>query len=203
VPALASMRHRLEHLEMIDEGQAAELGSFGVVASVQPGFDASWGGTGDMYARRLGLPRGTQLNPFSQLAANGVLLALGSDAPVTPVDPWRSVQAAVNHRTDGFGISPRAAFTAHTRGGWRAAGVDDGVTGTLVPGAPATYAVWDAGELVVAGTDSRVQRWSTDPRSGVPPLPDLSPQAPMPRCLRTVLRGKTIFKHNPEDDELV
>jgi predicted amidohydrolase YtcJ len=203
VPALASMRHRLEHLEMIDEGQAAELGSFGVVASVQPGFDASWGGTGDMYARRLGLPRGTQLNPFSQLAANGVLLALGSDAPVTPVDPWRSVQAAVNHRTDGFGISPRAAFTAHTRGGWRAAGVDDGVTGTLVPGAPATYAVWEAGELVVAGTDSRVQRWSTDPRSGVPPLPDLSPQAPMPRCLRTVLRGKTIFKHNPEDDELV
>lgn len=202
-PALASMRHRLEHLEMIDEEQAAELGSFGAVASVQPGFDASWGGTGDMYARRLGLPRGTQLNRFSQLAANGVLLALGSDAPVTPVDPWRSVQAAVNHRTEGFGISPRAAFTAHTRGGWRAAGVDDGVTGTLVPGAPATYAVWDAGELVVAATDSRVQRWSTDPRSGVPPLPDLSAEAAMPRCLRTVLRGQTIFKHDPEDDELV
>ncbi|RRO18051.1 amidohydrolase [Saccharopolyspora rhizosphaerae] len=202
-PALASVRHRLEHLEMIDPEQAAELGSFGVVASVQPGFDASWGGTEDMYARRLGLPRGARLNPFSQLAANGVLLALGSDAPVTPVDPWRSVQAAVNHRTDGFGISPRAAFTAHTRGGWRAAGVDDGVTGTLVPGAPATYAVWDAGELVAAGSDSRVQRWSTDPRSGVPPLPDLSPQAPMPRCLRTVLRGRTIFKHDPEDDELV
>ncbi|MEU5846964.1 amidohydrolase [Saccharopolyspora shandongensis] len=203
VPALASLRHRLEHLEMVDEQQAAELGRFGVVASVQPSFDAAWGGPGDMYARRLGVERGTRLNPFSKLAANGVLLAFGSDAPVTPVDPWRAVRAAVHHRTAGFGISPRAAFTAHTRGGWRAAGVDDGITGTLVPGAPATYAVWDAGELVVAAPDSRVQRWSTDPRAGVPGLPDLSPGAPWPRCLRTVLRGETIYTRTSEDDELV
>jgi predicted amidohydrolase YtcJ len=47
-----------------------------------------------------------------------------SDTPVTPVDPWGAIRAAVRHRTDGFGISPRAAFTAHTRGGWRAAGDD-------------------------------------------------------------------------------
>ena len=201
VPALASMRHRLEHLEMVDAQQAAELGGFGVVASVQPAFDATWGGPADMYARRLGGERGVRLNPFSQLAANGVLLAFGSDAPVTALDPWRAVQAAVHHRTEGFGISPRAAFTAHTRGGWRAAGVDDGVTGTLTPGAPATYAVWDAGDLVVAAPDSRVQRWSTDPRAGIPGLPDLSPGATMPRCLRTVLRGETLYVRQSDDDE--
>src|SRR6202011_4325112 len=102
-------------------------------------------------------------NPLARLAAAGMPLALGSDAPVTPVNPWAAVRAAVHHRTEGFGISPRAAFTAHTRGGWRAAGVDDGVTGTLVPGAPATYAVWEADDLVVAAPDARVQRWSTDP----------------------------------------
>ena len=202
LPALASARHRLEHLEMIDEEGAAQLGRYGVVASVQPAFDALWGGPRDMYARRLGKERGTQLNPFSALSASGLLLALGSDAPVTSVDPWNAVRAAVHHRTDGFGISPRAAFTAHTRGGWRAAGVDDGLTGTLVPGAPATYAVWDAGELVTASApDSRVQRWSTDPRSGVPALPDVSPQATLPRCLRTVLRGETIYARSTEDDE--
>ncbi|GAA2806926.1 amidohydrolase [Saccharopolyspora taberi] len=200
-PALAGMRHRLEHLEMVDLQQAAELGGFGVTASVQPAFDAAWGGPADMYARRLGVERGIRLNPYSQLAANGVLLAFGSDAPVTPLDPWGSVQAAVHHRTEGFGISPRAAFTAHTRGGWRAAGVDDGVTGTLTPGAPATYAVWDAGELVVAAPDSRVQRWSTDPRAGVPGLPDLTPGAPMPRCLRTVLRGETLYVRDSDEDD--
>jgi predicted amidohydrolase YtcJ len=191
--ALAAARHRLEHLEMVSDEQAARLASWGVVASMQPMFDAAWGGSDGMYAQRLG-ERGTQLNPFSVLARKGVVLAFGSDSPVTPVDPWRSVQAAVHHRTDGFGVSARAAFTAHTRSGWRAAGVDDGVTGTLVPGAPATYAVWEAGELVVAGSDSRVQRWSTDPRSGVPGLPSLDPAVELPRCVRTVLRGKTIYQ---------
>ncbi|WP_460960434.1 amidohydrolase [Parasphingorhabdus pacifica] len=201
VPALAGMRHRLEHLEMVDADQAAELGKYGVVASVQPSFDAAWGGAKDMYARRLGPERGVRLNPFSSLAASGVVLAFGSDAPVTSVDPWGSIRAAVHHHTDGFGISARAAFTAHTRGGWRAAGVDDGVTGMLVAGAPATYVVWDAGELVVSAPDSRVQRWSTDPRSGVPALPDLTPGTPLPRCLRTVLRGETIYARDPEDDD--
>ena len=148
---------------------------------------------------RLGVQRGTRLNPFSALASNGILLALGSDAPVTPVDPWASVRAAVHHRTEGFGISPRAAFTAHTRGGWRAAGLDDGVTGALMPGAPATYAVWETGDLVVTAPDSRVQRWSTDPRAGVPALPDLSPGAPLPRCQRTVLRGRTIYVREPDE----
>ncbi|MEU5696668.1 amidohydrolase family protein [Actinosynnema sp. NPDC020468] len=191
VPALAARRHRLEHVEMITAEQAERLGSWGVVASVQPLFDREWGGPDGMYAHRLGVERGTALNPFSVLAAAGVVLAFGSDAPVTDIDPWAAVRAAVRHRTDGHGVSARAAFTAHTRGGWRAAGVDDGLTGTLQPGAPATYAVWDAGDLEVAAPDSRVQRWSTDPRSRVPALPALD--GPAPICLRTVLRGVTIY----------
>ncbi|WP_143467286.1 amidohydrolase family protein, partial [Lentzea kentuckyensis] len=127
-----------------------------------------------------------------RLAAAGVVLAFGSDTPVTAIDPWAAIKAAVHHKTEGHGISPRAAFTAHTRGGWRAAGVDDGLTGTLQPGAPATYAVWETGDLVVAASDSRVQRWSTDPRSGVPGLPDLT--GPAPVCVRTVLNGRTIYE---------
>lgn len=192
--ALASRGHRLEHLEMVDEQQARRLAGWGVLASVQPLFDDAWGGTERQYAHRLGLPRGTRLNPFSTIAAAGVPLAFGSDAPVTPVDPWASVRAAVRHRTEGFGISPRAAFTAHTRGGYRATGLRDELAGTLQPGAPANYAVWEAGELVVAAPDTRTQRWSTDPRSRVPALPSLEPGDELPRCLRTVLRGETIYE---------
>jgi predicted amidohydrolase YtcJ len=195
--ALASGRHRVEHLEMVDATQAAALGGWGVVGSVQPAFDATWGGEHGMYALRLGRERGTALNPFSVLAANGVTLAFGSDSPVTPVDPWAAVRAAVHHRTAGFGISPRAAFTAHTRGGWRAGGVLDGVTGTLAPGAEATYAVWRTGPLVAAPADGRVQRWSTDPRSGVPALPNLDPGVALPECVRTVSRGVTIYEEGP------
>jgi len=102
------------------------------------------------------------------------------------------VRAATYHQTPGAGLSARAAFTAHTRGGHRAAGVLDGITGSLVPGAPAHYAIWDTAELVVATADTRVQRWSTDSRSGVPPLPVLEPRATLPTCLRTVRGGVVI-----------
>ena len=86
----------------------------------------------------------------------------------------------------GSGLSARAAFSAHTRGGWRAARVDD--AGELAPGAPATFAVWDLpGELVVQTPDTRVSAWSTDPRSGVAGLPDLA--GPDPCAERTVVRG--------------
>jgi len=192
-PAVAARGHRLEHLEMVDAGQAAKLGAWGVLASVQPVFDAQWGGTDGAYAQRLGPVRGPLLNPLGTLAAAGVGLAFGSDTPVTPLDPWAAVRAAVHHRTPGQGISPRAAFTAATRGAWRAGGVRDGLAGTLVPGAPASYAVWDVDELVVDAPSDSVRRWSLDPRSGVPALPRLDPDAELPRCRRLVHRGTTVF----------
>jgi len=68
-----------------------------------------------------------------------------------------------------------------------------GEQGGLTPGAPAHYAIWEATDLVVATPDSRVQRWSTDPRAGVPPLPRLEPGAALPRCLRTVRAGKVVY----------
>ncbi len=146
-----------------------------------------------MYSARLGADRAAALNPFAAMASAGVALAIGSDAPVTALDPWAAVRAAANHRTPGHGLSPRAAFAAATRGAWRAGGVRDGMAGTLVPGAPASYAIWDAAELVVAAAADSVQRWSTDPRSRVPGLPALGPDAPLPTCLRTVHRGATIY----------
>ncbi|MER7177000.1 amidohydrolase, partial [Streptomyces mesophilus] len=75
--------------------------------------------------------------------------------------------------------------------GWRAVGRDD--AGTLVPGAPADYALWQTGELIVQAPDDRVARWSTDPRSGTPGLPDLTPGAALPVCLETVVGGRRVF----------
>jgi predicted amidohydrolase YtcJ len=192
VPAVARCGHRLEHLEMVTAEQATKLGAWGVMASVQPNFDALWGGRDGMYARRLGIDRAQRLNPFALLASQGVALAFGSDAPVTGLDPWATIRAAVHHQTTDSSISARAAFAAATRGGWRAAGVDDGLTGTLVPGAAASYAVWDVHEFEASGTSDAVRRWSTDPRSRVPALPRLDPADSLPRCRRTVHRGAVI-----------
>ncbi len=191
MPAVRAARHRLEHAEMLDAPAVSALADLGVVASVQPGFDAAWGGSDGMYARRLGPARAAALNPFAHLSRAGVTLAFGSDSPVTPFDPWGAVRAAAVHHEPGQRLTVRAAFSAHTRGGWRAAGRDDG--GVLVPGAPADYALWEVlGDLVVQTPDDRVAAWSTDPRAAVPGLPDLD--APTPRCLRTVVAGRVVHE---------
>ncbi|MFJ8004633.1 amidohydrolase [Streptomyces fagopyri] len=184
-------RHRVEHAEMLTPETIASFAEFGLTASVQPAFDALWGGEEGMYAQRLGVERARTLNPLAALLRTGVPLAFGSDSPVTPLDPWGTVRAAAFHRTPEHRVSVRAAFAAHTRGGWRAIGRDD--AGVLVPGAPADYAVWRTEELVVQTPDDRVARWSTDPRSGTPGLPDLSPGGDLPVCLRTVVGGRTVF----------
>ncbi|MBM9465898.1 amidohydrolase [Nakamurella leprariae] len=186
-PRLAGLAHRIEHAEMVGRAEFTALGEFGLVASVQPRFDEAWGGPDGMYARRLGAARAGAMNSFADLAAAGVALAFGSDAPVTPVGPWKAMRAAVHPRTDGHGVSPRAALTAHTRGGHRAAGRRSG--GQLTAGAPADLVVADSPALVRPAADPTVARWSTDPRSGVPLLPDLAPGARLPRTVATLVDG--------------
>lgn len=193
-PAVAARGHRLEHAETLTVEQATLLGRCGVIASMQPAFDALWGGPDGMYAARLGGERAAALNNFAGIASTGMSLAFGSDAPVTAARPWPMLRAAVHHRSAGSGISPRSAFAAATRGAWRAGGVRDGLAGTLEPGAPASYAVWDAGELVISAPKDGVQRWSTDPRSRVAPLPDLEPGAAEPVLVRSVHRGRIVYE---------
>jgi len=170
---MVAARHRLEHVEMVDAGQVAELARLGVVASVQPAFDALWGGHEGMYAARLGPQRALAMNPFASMAAAGVPLAFGSDSPVTRLEPWAAVRAAAFHHVPEQRMPAPAAFAAHTIGGWRAARHDD--AGVLAPGAAATFAVWAAGPLDDHG------------------LPDLSPDRPLPACQRTVVRGRQIW----------
>lgn len=172
---LRAGRHRVEHAELVDRDLIAAMVTYGVVASVQPAFDRLWGGEKQMYAQRLGARRSLASNPLGAMHSVGVTLAFGSDSPVTPLDPWGSVRAAMRHHHPAYRMSGKAAFAAHTRGGWRAVGEDQ--HGVLVPGAPATFAAWRLPDGVTSGA-----------------LPALEPEAPLPSCIRTVLRGTTIFE---------
>jgi predicted amidohydrolase YtcJ len=174
-------RHRIEHAEIIDKTLIAAFVEFGIVASVQPAFDRLWGGDHAMYAQRLGIERSRASNPLRSLAGVGVSLAFGSDSPVTPLDPWGTVRAAVTHHNPAQRIGVRTAFAAHTRGGWRAVHAD--AQGTLAPGAAATFAIWET------------------PAGRTHGLPTLvaapgEPQPPLPTCLRTVAHGTTIFDND-------
>lgn len=185
-------RHRLEHVEMADDSAILSLANFGITVSAQPGFDALWGAPGGLYEQRLGQSRYVPMNRVGSLLGQGVPVCLGSDSPVTHMTPWQSVRACLTHASPEERISARAAFLAHTRAGWRAAGVGHPMLGQLVPGAPASYAVWEVAELMVQTPDSRVQSWSTDPRAGTPLLPALD-GGEEPRCLETVHHGQQLY----------
>ena len=187
VDAMRRSRHRLEHAEMLDTASRAVLRDLGVTVSMQPMFDALWGGAGRMYAERLGEERASSMNAFAAIAADGLLMAFGSDSPVTPIGPWQAVHAAMAH--PHAAISARASFHAHTRAGWRAIGRDD--AGAIAPGSPAHLALWRVAGYRDEPPDDRVSRWSTDPRSGTPDLPDLD--LGIPECLRTVVHGRVVW----------
>ena len=189
--AIRSLGHRLEHAECLSDMDITALVDLGITASMQPMFDGLWGGPGGMYEQRLGAERAHRMNRFADLQSAGVLLAFGSDAPVTDVGPWQAVRAAMHHGTPAQSISARAAFSAHTRGGWRAVGEHS--AGVLAPDAPAHLAFWAASDVTVQAADDRLAAWSTDPRSGTPGLPALHPDLPLPRCLRTVVAGRVVF----------
>ncbi|WP_120520177.1 amidohydrolase [Arthrobacter celericrescens] len=183
--------HRFEHVEMADATAIARLAKDSVTVSAQPAFDAEWGARGGMYEQRLG-DRSKAMNPFASYYSAGVPLAFGSDSPVTPLRPWASVRACLEHSNPSERISARAAFLGHTRAGWRATKQRNPLMGQLVPGAPASFAVWEVEELMVQVADSRVQSWSTDPRARTPLLPALDTGSD-PVCLQTVREGREIF----------
>lgn len=170
-------RHRLEHVEVASPTAVSRMAALGLTASVQPAFDAAWGGSQLMYAARLGRDRGPALNNFAAMHDAGVPLALGSDAPVTAIDPWGGVRAAVHHRTPSSALSVGVAFWAATAGGHRSVGAADG---RLVAGARATFAAWDA-----TSVDAALWGLLDDPRADAMP-------AETPVCVRTVVGGRSV-----------
>lgn len=97
------VRASIEHAQLLRHEDVALFQEAGVVASLQPAHllddhalvDHHWQGSPS-------LPFGVR-----SLVASGARVVFGSDAPVSPLDPWRSIAAAV-HRTDGSLPSWRA-----------------------------------------------------------------------------------------------
>jgi predicted amidohydrolase YtcJ len=174
VGRIRAARHRLEHAEMISEADIATLAEFGVVASMQPAFDAAWGKPGELYEQRLGSNRASGMNRFGTLERAGVPLAFGTDAPVTPLAGWATVQAAVQHSQPRERMSIGSAFDAATRGAHWAAFADN--AGTIEVGALANLAVWD---LADSGLEEP---------GGLPRLDDV----PLPICAATISAGQFI-----------
>ncbi|MGV8910797.1 MAG: amidohydrolase, partial [Propionicimonas sp.] len=83
----------IEHAQLVRIAEPARIAALGLVASVQPGHlldDRA------VTAAIWGEERAGRSFALRALLSAGVRLALGSDAPVAPLDPWLAMAAAVH-----------------------------------------------------------------------------------------------------------
>ncbi|GEL22296.1 amidohydrolase [Pseudonocardia sulfidoxydans NBRC 16205] len=93
---------RVEHAALVPEELIAWLAGLAVVT--QPGFLAD---RGDLFRRDVPVADHPDLYRCRTLRAAGVPVALSSDAPYGPVDPWVVLRAATTRRTpDGEPLGP-------------------------------------------------------------------------------------------------
>jgi hypothetical protein len=137
---------RIEHAQLLDQGDVGRFAALGVTASVQPihatqdmmKVDRFWGG------------RGAGAYAFASLEAAGANLAFGSDSPVETMDPLAGIHAAVTRRNSegepqgGWHPEQRlslgSALRAYTAGAALAAG-DEALLGRIAPGYAADFVV--------------------------------------------------------------
>ncbi|WP_430645356.1 amidohydrolase [Agromyces sp. GXS1127] len=112
-------RASIEHAQLLRRDDLARFAALGIVASVQPEHAMDDRDVADVYWAG----RTERAFMLCDLAAAGVELALGSDAPVAPLDPWIAIAAAVGRSRGGRepwhpeqALDARAALAASTDG---------------------------------------------------------------------------------------
>jgi len=91
------LRGRIEHAQLVREEDFPRFSELGIAASVQPEHAVDDRDVTDVYWA----DRSTRAFALRRLVDSGATLVLGSDAPVSPLDPWVSIAAAVTRTRDG------------------------------------------------------------------------------------------------------
>jgi predicted amidohydrolase YtcJ len=97
--AATAARGSIEHAQLVQPGDIAEIARLGLRASVQPAHLLDDRDTSE----RVWPGREDRCFALRWMLDAGVDLALGSDAPVAPLDPWLAIDAAVHRSGDERG----------------------------------------------------------------------------------------------------
>jgi predicted amidohydrolase YtcJ len=169
-------RHRIEHVQIIAVDDIPRMAEHGVIASMQPIH-----ATSDMrWAQdRVGSERLDGAYAWQRVLDAGVHLALGSDFPVEPVNPWLGIHAAVT----------RQDLDGNPDGGWlpdQRLSVDEALRGFTIDAAYAGFAEADTGTLEVG-------KYADFIVINVDPYEVDSSELPEIEVLKTVVGGEVVF----------
>lgn len=85
-------RHHIAHLSMVQPEDAKRFGPLGLTANIQ----GLWASPDPFVVGMIGEERMLRGYPFRTMADAGADLAMGSDWPVSPADPWLAIHVTVN-----------------------------------------------------------------------------------------------------------
>lgn len=169
-------RHRIEHVQIIHPDDISRLAEHDIIASMQPTHatsDMRWAG------ERLGEERLEGAYAWATMLEHDIHLALGSDFPVEPVNPWLGIHAAVTRQRDG-----------QPPGGWRpqeSLTLEQALRGFTIDAARAGFAEDEVGSLA-EGKQADFIVVDADPFKAEPSeLSEIE-------VLRTVVGGETVFE---------
>ncbi len=144
-----SLRHRIEHVQIIDPDDIPRMRDLNLVASIQPAH--AMGDMG-MVERRIGKSRMKGAYAWRSFLDEQVAVAAGSDFPIETPDPFYGMFTAVQRRDRqgnppagwyaGHSMSTEEAFYAFTMGAAYAAHQEK-ILGSLEPGKKADFIMVD------------------------------------------------------------
>ena len=138
---IVDLRQRVEHAVLASESQIRRAAELGLVFTMSPAYELSYGGKGKMYNHRLG-ERYRETNKFREVIDNGVVLCGSSDSDVNDYNPFISIAAAVNHPVKEHKVQVYEALEMYTCNGAYAVFEED-KKGTLEPGKTADVIILD------------------------------------------------------------
>jgi predicted amidohydrolase YtcJ len=147
------LRHRMEHLELVDGKGLDIMERLSLWASMQPNFVGEWGMAGGMMHSRLG-KRYEQADPMKRVLDSGVPLIFGSDC--MPLSPLYGIHSAVNapFRDQKLDVADAlAAYTATAAG----ASFEEDFKGTFAPGTAADMVLLSDDPLEKPARISRIR----------------------------------------------
>jgi hypothetical protein len=159
-------RFTLQHCQLANASQFRRMRVLGMCVNLFPNHHFYWGD--QHYALTVGPERAERMNACATALANGVPLAIHSDAPVTPLGPLFTAWCAINRRTASgriLGTEERIsvgdALRTITLGAAYTLGLDSEV-GSIECGKQADFAVLEDDPTEIGGEHLKdVRIWGT------------------------------------------
>jgi predicted amidohydrolase YtcJ len=134
-------RHRIEHYETVTSRILKWTARLGVAAAMQPMFIPVAEGPDLKYYRSLiGDERVKRTNIFRSILDEGILVAGGSDTPVTRMNPLGGIHALVNHPLEEQRVDVYEAIEIFTINNAKI-GFEEDIKGSIEPGKLADFVV--------------------------------------------------------------